>query len=88
MDLSRREFMGATAVLGGGLALSALGVDFGPVKAYADEAKITRLKVARQTTSICPYCAVGCGLICATDKKEGKVINIEGDPDHPINLGT
>jgi formate dehydrogenase major subunit len=88
MDFSRREFMGVTAALGGGVALSALGLDLGPVKAYADAARVTGLKSAKQTTSICPYCAVGCGLICSTDKKEGKVINIEGDPDHPVSLGS
>jgi formate dehydrogenase major subunit len=29
---------------------------------------------------------VGCGLIANT--KGGKLINVEGDPDHPINQGT
>jgi formate dehydrogenase major subunit len=37
-------------------------------------------------TSICPYCAVGCGqLIYVKDKQ---VIQIEGDPRNPINQGT
>ena len=31
---------------------------------------------------------MGCGLICSTDAKTGKVINIEGDPEHPINEGS
>jgi formate dehydrogenase major subunit len=50
--------------------------------------KIDRVKSAKQSTSICCYCAVGCGLICSTDTKTGKIINIEGDPEHPINEGT
>jgi formate dehydrogenase major subunit len=50
--------------------------------------KIGKLKSAKLTTSICPYCGVGCGLVCATDTKSGTIINIEGDPDHPINLGS
>lgn len=71
------------------MALSSLGVDMGPTKAYADELKkIDKMKTAKQSTSICPYCAVGCGLVCSTDKKSGTVINIEGDPDHPINEGS
>ncbi len=31
---------------------------------------------------------MGCGLICSTDKLTGKIFNIEGDPDHPINEGS
>jgi formate dehydrogenase major subunit len=71
------------------LTLSSLGIDLGPLTAYADEMKkIDKVKSARQSTSICCYCAVGCGLICSTDTKTGKIINIEGDPEHPINEGT
>lgn len=36
--------------------------------------------------SVCPYCAVGCGqLIHVRDRQ---IVNIEGDPDSPINRGT
>jgi formate dehydrogenase major subunit len=66
-----------------------LGIDLGPLNAYAEEIKkIDKLKTAKQSTSICCYCAVGCGLICSTDAKTGKIINIEGDPEHPINEGS
>jgi len=43
-------------------------------------------KQGRETATICPYDASGCGFIVMADAK-GKVINIEGDPDHPINRG-
>ena len=81
MAISRRDFLkysGGTAVAGtlGGLA---------PTEAEARERE-NRIKGAAVTTTICPYCAVGCGMIVHT--KNGKVINIEGDPDHPINRGT
>lgn len=88
MDVTRREFLAISGVVGAGVALSSLGVDLGPVKAHADDLRMKNLKNAKQSTSICPYCAVGCGLICSTDKSAGKVINIEGDPDHPINQGS
>lgn len=87
MDVSRREFLVISGAVGAGLALSSLGIDLGPAKAYADELKVKKVKSAKQSTTICPYCAVGCGLICSTDTKAGKIINIEGDPDHPINEG-
>jgi formate dehydrogenase major subunit len=37
-------------------------------------------------TGVCPYCAVGCGQLIYA--KNGKVIQIEGDPRSPINQGT
>jgi len=88
MNVSRREFLVISGAAGAGVALSSLGIDLGPTRAYADEMKIGKLKSAKLTTSICPYCGVGCGLVCATDTKSGTIINIEGDPDHPINLGS
>ena len=54
-------------------------------------AKSGRPRVARTTIadtvvkSICPYCAVGCGQNVYV--KDGKVIQIEGDPDSPVSRG-
>jgi formate dehydrogenase major subunit len=79
MGVSRRDFI----KLSGGTALVAsLGVNLDPAKAYARE---LRIKNAKQTTTVCPYCSVGCGLIVYAEG--GKVVNTEGDPDHPINEG-
>lgn len=35
--------------------------------------------------SVCPYCAVGCGQ--RVFHKDGRVIQIEGDPDSPVSRG-
>jgi formate dehydrogenase major subunit len=35
--------------------------------------------------SVCPYCAVGCGQNVYV--KDGKITDIEGDPDSPISRG-
>ncbi|MBI2756624.1 MAG: hypothetical protein HYX52_07935 [Chloroflexi bacterium] len=40
----------------------------------------------RVGTSICPYCAVGCGQLVYA--RGNQVIAIEGDPRNPINQGT
>lgn len=40
----------------------------------------------RVSTSVCPYCAVGCAQL--VDAKGGKPIAVEGDPASPINQGT
>lgn len=45
-----------------------------------------RLKDAKVSPSICVYCGVGCGMLVYA--KDGKVINIEGDPDNPNNEGS
>ena len=39
----------------------------------------------RVVPSICPYCAVGCGQRVYV--KDGKITQIEGDPDSPISRG-
>ncbi|WP_030382984.1 MULTISPECIES: formate dehydrogenase [unclassified Streptomyces] len=39
----------------------------------------------RVVKSICPYCAVGCGQEVYV--KDGKVVQIEGDPDSPVSRG-
>lgn len=88
MSVTRREFLVISGAVGAGVALSSLGIDMGPAKAYADDVKVNKMKSAKQSTTICPYCAVGCGLVCSTDTKEGRIINIEGDADHPINEGS
>jgi formate dehydrogenase major subunit len=89
MKVTRREFLAISGVVGAGLTLTSLGVDLGPARAYADELKkIEKVKTAKQTTTICPYCAVGCGIIVSSDVAANKVINTEGDPDHPINEGS
>ena len=46
----------------------------------------TRIRDAKVVHSVCPYCAVGCGLNVYV--KDGRVIDIEGNPDSPINHGT
>lgn len=80
MKLSRRQFFklgGMTSAL-----VAAGGAQLTPVVAAPRSSKI---KWTRETATICPYCAVGCGMIVGT--RDGKVVNVEGDPDHPINQG-
>jgi len=80
MAVSRRDFL---KISGSSVVLGSLGINLGPAKAYAQG---LRIKDAKQTYTVCPYCSVGCGIIVHT--KDGKVVNTEGDPDHPISEGT
>ncbi len=58
------------------------GVEVMSPKTVAMRARIEDAKVSR---SICPYCGVGCGQLIY--HKDGKVIQIEGDPVSPISQG-
>lgn len=82
MEISRRSFL----KLSGGAVASAGVVGAGLAAPGEAEAKKLPTAGATTTTTICPYCAVGCGMI--VQAKDGKVVNTEGDPDHPINEGT
>lgn len=50
------------------------------------EAAHARIKGANVHVSVCPYCAVGCSQLVYT--KAGRIINIEGNYESPINGGT
>ena len=58
-----------------------------PLQPYSPQTlqKAPRIEGATLTESVCPYCAVGCGLHVYT--KGGKVIDIEGNPRSPISQG-
>src|SRR5512144_2235511 len=79
MSVTRRDFFKIS-----GSTVLTLGV---PALSSADS-KEQPLKIdsATETRTVCPYCSVGCGIIVHT--KDGKVVNAEGDPEHPINEGT
>jgi formate dehydrogenase major subunit len=86
MDLTRRGFLRATTI-GGSIAL---GFDVSRAQAEMRELKISRTS---ETRSICPYCAVGCGVIIHTlgdraRNAKAAVVHIEGDPDQPVSRGT
>jgi formate dehydrogenase major subunit len=87
MDLSRRGFI--KGALTGAAVTTAFGFDVQPALAQARELKISR---TTETHSICPYCAVACGVIIHTlgdraGNVKPTVVHIEGDPDSPVNRG-
>jgi len=86
MDFTRRQFMQVSGATAAGIAVSTLGFDLRPVQAHA---QMLKTRYARETTTVCCYCAVGCGAIVHTSKVgDGRIINIEGDPEHVINRGS
>jgi formate dehydrogenase major subunit len=81
VKLSRRSFLKLSGATVTAAALTGLGF-----KVRSASAAPLRIAEAKETTTICPYCGVGCGIVCHSIN--GKVVNCEGDPDHPINLGS
>lgn len=81
MSINRREWLKRATGASVGLAAGALGVQAPELHAATKE----KLEGVEEFTSACNFCACGCGMICHV--KDGKLINLEGDPDHVINEG-
>src|SRR3990172_8501328 len=87
VEISRRQFFRAGAAVA---ATTAFGFDLHAAGAAARELKIAR---TTETRSVCPYCAVGCGVVIHTlgDRAQNvkpTVVHIEGDVESPISRGT
>ena len=80
MELSRRSFFKR------GLAFGASAAAVATASAETAHAEAPyKLRNVKEVTNICCYCSGGCGTICSS--RDGELINLEGDPDHPVNLG-
>jgi formate dehydrogenase major subunit len=83
-NLNRRDFLRHTAAGGFSLGgLLGLGLDLRAARAVGSRLKFA---IDREVPSVCPYCAVGCAQLVSV--REGKIVNIEGYRDSPINRGT
>ena len=89
MDLTRREVLQGGAAGAAALYISALGFDTDVAEATTVKQSL-RIEGAKVSHSVCPYCAVGCSLLAYTRKNGNatELLQIEGDPDSPINEGT
>jgi len=82
MKISRRTFL---KLVGGATATATLtGLSVKPAVARSREP--IRVQYAKEVPGVCTFCGVGCGIICHV--RDGKIINSEGDPNHPINEGS
>jgi formate dehydrogenase major subunit len=82
MSLSRRDFLKVSGTTAAGVAVGTTAIDLAPVEAAATSLRINE---AKAFAGVCPYCAVGCGQLIYA--KDGKIIDIEGNPDTPHTLG-
>lgn len=84
MAITRRDFLKLSALSTAVLMTAELGLDSS--KAYAQAQKY-RIKTAKKTPTLCPFCSAGCGMLAYTDTKTGELLYVVGDPDHPVNRG-
>jgi len=80
--VSRRQFLKGSGVAAAGVGLVGRAGNAGAAPGPEE----LKTQGATTTTTVCPYCAVGCGMVVST--RDGKIVNIEGDPEHPINRGS
>jgi formate dehydrogenase major subunit len=92
MELSRR---GLLKVAGVGVATTSVtAMGFGEAEAaVAAHVRPFKLVNTTETRNTCPYCSVACGVILYSrgDLRKGEqseITHVEGDVDHPTNLGT
>jgi formate dehydrogenase major subunit len=81
LPIGRRSWL--KLVTGGGLA-AAVG-SAAEARDREAAAKATKLKDAKEVPTVCNFCSCGCGILCHV--KDGKLVNVEGDPGHVINRG-
>ena len=82
MKCDRRRFLKLTASSAACLSPGPTRVSLTPIKSYAAGLKIDG---AKEVLTVCPFCSVSCFAIGYV--KDGKLVNVEGDPDYPINEG-
>jgi formate dehydrogenase major subunit len=85
-SISRRQFIKLSAgALGGVAALEMVSCGLAPKPTSATRKSVS-VQLGKEVPSVCPYCAVGCGQIVTV--ADGKILDIQGNPNSPINDGT
>jgi anaerobic selenocysteine-containing dehydrogenase len=85
MDLKRRTFLKTAALAAVGTTLPGCGREVDHLIPYLLPDDEIVPGVADWYASVCNECPAGCGILVRV--MEGRVKKIEGNPDHPTNLG-
>jgi formate dehydrogenase major subunit len=79
MTIGRRDLMKGIATVGGAAAVGELFV------VQPSRAAELKRAGAKEFTTACNFCSCGCGMVGHVI--DGKLVNLEGDPDHVVNEG-
>ena len=92
MKISRRNFLWVSGAAITASLATKLGcapkepvVDPGGEEPIGAETEELRIQYADTVSTVCSFCGVGCGVLCYVEG--GKIVAIEGDPDHPVSEG-
>ncbi len=91
--IDRRSFFKIVATSGAAVAASGCGQDVNELIGRLPEKLIPYVVppegivpgVAAYFSTVCRECPAGCGLVAKN--RDGRVIKLEGNPDHPVNAG-
>src|SRR5438132_3066743 len=91
--MDRRSFFKIVATSGAAVAASGCGQDVNELIGRIPEKLIPYVVppegivpgVAAYFSTVCRECPAGCGLMAKN--RDGRVIKLEGNPDHPVNAG-
>ncbi|HEX2698350.1 MAG TPA: molybdopterin-dependent oxidoreductase, partial [Anaerolineales bacterium] len=86
--ISRRDFLKLAGV---GAATTAVLTGCGPASRYVTREPYVKMPeynyngLSTYYATTCRECAAGCGIVVRT--MQGRAIKVEGNPNHPVNLG-
>src|SRR6266446_1944150 len=91
--IDRRSFFKIVATSGAAVAASGCGQDVNELIGRIPQKLIPYVVppegivpgVASYFSTVCRECPAGCGLVAKN--RDGRVIKLEGNPDHPVNAG-
>src|SRR5512140_2698186 len=87
-QLSRRDFL---KLVGAGAATLTVLTGCGPASRYVKRTPYTKMPeytyngLSTYYATACRECPDGCGLVVRT--MQGRALKVEGNPNHPVNLG-
>ena len=82
MSVTRRDVLKLSVAGPAGFPIGHL-IDRPAVREAADKLKLSDVQ---EFTTSCNFCSCGCGMVAAV--KDGKLLTLEGDYDHPVNGGS
>jgi anaerobic selenocysteine-containing dehydrogenase/Fe-S-cluster-containing dehydrogenase component len=85
VTLNRREFLGVIGASGAAAAAAGCGRATEQILPYVVPPENLVPGVAAWFSTVCRECPAGCGVIARN--RDGRVVKLEGNPDHPVNAG-
>ncbi|HKZ06492.1 MAG TPA: molybdopterin-dependent oxidoreductase [Methylomirabilota bacterium] len=83
--IDRRSFFRIVAASGAATAAAGCGQTAEKLYPYVSPPENIVPGVAAHFATVCRECPVGCGVVAKN--RDGRVVKLEGNPDHPVNAG-